>query len=456
MPPSKRLRLTVTSTTAVITASAASTAAAVQLPPHTRLYTDVLGATFDFLSFDELRSVMMVCRNWLTAAYAMRGLTSGKCVLLNGNLSSLLSSRLARHIYSLRETSYNPGLTLGQLRQVIAAMPFLRKLYFEPLQPSGWQAALPSLQLQSSLRTVGLLFMKTETSAEHVNGFITALSRHALLTKLHLHFEIWLDRAVSFAPLQAASTLDTLSISTFFQERLCNIQLKQIRQLVQMQELALEPFDSATLLTLLQMDGPPLRWTRLARGQAVNDFVAALLPTMPHLDQLDHWNLDIHALSSLDFLSQLPALRSLHLDVTDAEGEGDRVGELLPSLSQPLTQLTELRLGGIPLNTAQLRALLTLTPRLDSLELYWMKQLDSLSFLGPVKSTLRKLSLNYCRHDELTSTELFHLQQLTQLTEVKLLNSLCEPLDDDTIVAMTPPSTLLPSLQQLLVLYLNV
>ncbi len=428
-------------------AASSATAAEPPQPPHTRLHADVLEATFDFLTFDELHSAMKVCQNWLAAVCLMCGLTSGHSLRPTAtlDLTAICRSRLARHISKFEcLDELTPTLTPVQLTQVISAMPFLRELHFRSMeQPYGWMRTLEDLRLPSTLRLVKL-HSTLEMRLSSLNAVIECLGRHAPLRELHLQLAR-AGVAASLAPLQAAQQLTTLSV--LFPPS--NIptpspqQLQQIRQLA-VSKLTLKPCSAETLLSLLQMEGPPLRWTALPTDDAIiNDAIAALLPTLPCVTELDSDSFDPAALSSLAFLSQMPALQTLDLDFVDSSEQIQRrMSAALVELdwSAPLALLTSLRLGSLSLNTAQLQALLTLAPRLESLTLAWMDTFNSLSILSPVKATLQKLRVQSCNNSDLSADKLLALQELPQLTELKLVESLCEPLDTLSIVSFTPPS----------------
>ncbi len=135
--------------------------------------------------------------------------------------------------------------------------------------------------------------------------------------ELELHFNqpIAPDSAFSFAPLQAATALSRLTIRAQDQDQLAHSQLQHIRQLA-VTQLQLYPCFTATLLSLLQMEGPPLRWTKLSVWMEVDDEVASLLPTLQHLTELSSSAFCHQSLSSFVFLSQMPALRSLMVELS--------------------------------------------------------------------------------------------------------------------------------------------
>ncbi len=184
MPPRKKQR-----SSAAIAAASSGAAAVVSQPPppHTRLYANVLGATFDFLTFDELRAAMMTCRSWLAAAYAMRGLTDGKVVSSCRDVAPLLQAHLARHVCQLGGLD-SLRLSPRQLLKALHAMPFLRDLAFAPLEELGWVRALRDLQLPPTLRVMEIR-VSTVCKLLSVNAFIHMLGRHSLVRKVRLVFE---------------------------------------------------------------------------------------------------------------------------------------------------------------------------------------------------------------------------------------------------------------------------
>ncbi len=224
-------------------------------------------------------------------------------------------------------------------------------------------------------------------------------------------------------------------------------QLQQIRQLA-VSNLSLQPCSKAMLLSLLQMEGPPLRWTTLpVMRPMVNDAIAVLLPTLPRLTELESGSFDPAALSSLAFLSHLPALHTLRLDLSGRAFYNAHLDAMLKRLTQPLLKLTTLLIRSSRLSTLHLHALLTLMPRLESLSLDCIGTFSTLTFLTPVATVLRSLKLVDCHRADFTSDKLFFLQELSQLTELRLIRSMTPRLDALSVLVLTPPSRLLPSLQ---------
>jgi hypothetical protein len=127
--------------------------------------------------------------------------------------------------------------------------------------------------------------------------------------------------------------------------------------------------------------------------------------------------------------------------------EGNNADALLQSLSVTLPRVAKLRLGNGFLNTDELKALLTRLPQLRELTLDDLHQFDSLSFLSPVRSTLRSLSLNGCDGFEITAESLLVLRSFG-LTRLQLNRGFGPALDVALVQSLTPPSTLLPTLEQ--------
>jgi len=129
------------------------------------------------------------------------------------------------------------------------------------------------------------------------------------------------------------------------------------------------------------------------------------------------WN-DI---SSLAFLARMPQLREFSVDLFDYQLEAEthqRISAALATFTEPLLNLTDLTLNSVRLSQPQLRALLTLTPQLETLYLANLASLCDLTPLVPVTATLRSLAICWCNHADFTADKLLLLQQF----ELSLLN----------------------------------
>ncbi len=100
------------------------------------------------------------------------------------------------------------------------------------------------------------------------------------------------------------------------------------------------------------------------------------------------------------------------------------------------------------LNTHHLTALMARFPQLDMLRLECMRHFDALTFLEPVRDTLRFLSLLFCSGPELAPASLLSLHSF-RLTHLELFESFTPRPDALHRFFLTPPSKLLPVLDQL-------
>jgi len=392
-------------------------------PPraHAKLHRHALESIFAFLSFDELRSVMLVKKEWMIAVSTMRGLVKGK--LLQGDRSNVLllpataPSRLTRHVTYIN----GAALTRAQVEQIAHRMPFLQTLHFEVQVGCDWSQPM---RLPSTLHSIGLMF-HSSCSIVYINEVIAAFSQHPqltslMLTSLHDPAEPVVP-LVSFAPLRSLSPLRELRVwnSGNLPFALSAQQVEEIRALTQLQQLRWW-IDRASLLQLLQpLSSGALQWIELPPNCTIT---AEMIPLLLQLPQLHTFNFASvsPSLSSLDFLAQMPSLKEIHVEYGFKNDILSARDALLSTLSVTLSNVTELRIGGSNLHTQKFRSLLTHFPQLRELTLSICTDIDSLSFLDPVRSTLCSLELLYC----------WRLHPSPAETE-----------------ALTPPSTLIPTLK---------
>ncbi len=166
--------------------------------------------------------------------------------------------------------------------------------------------------------------------------------------------------------------------------------------------------------------------------------MAALLPSLPHLRSFC-LSERLPSLSSLDFLTQLPSLTAVDVQTSLSD-------DLLRSLCVSLPSVQKLTIQRSLLHTEQLSALLLHFPQLRELTLEDAEQVDSLSFLEPVRGSLRSLSIGMYNRVYFT----LHALQLLRpfgLTSLKIDQSMDSALAPALVQSLTPPSTLIPSLQ---------
>ncbi len=426
---------------AMLAAAAASTP-----PPHLRLHQHALESIFGSLSFQELRCALLVSHRWLAAVCSMRSLAHGKKFLRGLNFSAATpASALARHVGVL--TMGKLPLTLAQLQQICSCMLFLRELWFE-IQPSR-EGNWSDLLLPPSL-------LRLHVSCEKVSGItvaqlIAAVSTHQQLEELHLTEPRQLHRLVetgavrvSFAPLRAMSSLKQLYLrgSTWPTAA----QIKDLRALVQLEELAIPECSEEQLLQLLEpQSNSQLQWTQLPSrtSDSLTDAVVALLPALPRLSSFEICILSA-GLTNFNFLSQLPALTSVSLMAGSSDASHQRLDAMLLALSTPMPRITSFHCDRSDLASPQLAALLALMPNLQRLVLLSLSNLDSLSFLISLRTTLRFFRLQQCSHPKLTPAVLLEGLHGLLLTEFESLHSLM--LHEQQLAALTPPSILLPTL----------
>ncbi len=375
----------------------------------------------------------------------MRGLEHSH-PLIPRRSAVLPTSRLARHVSQFGSRFIPIELTRTQLQQMSRSMPFLRELHLAPQSSASgadWSAVD---RLPSSLTTVHVAVHRL--AAASLSALIAMFSAHQPL----LDLQLWLPQPgestadVSFAPLRALSHLLILRLHTHGQRDVSVAQAQELRALTRLKVLEF----MCSKEQLLQLLEPPsnrqVQWTQLPNAYALSDAVAALLPPMP---RLSHVSIEAFppSLTSLAFLTNLPALTSLDLTADMGhDGEAQRMDALLLALAVPLPGVRRFQLHASNLHSAQLQTLLSLLPRLECLELGDMYAFEDLTFLEPVRNTLRVLSLARCRHSDLTPGKLLALRPF-QLTDLSLDNSLSEPLDELSLLSLTPPSILIPSLQ---------
>ncbi len=416
------------------------------------LHQHALESIFGCLSFDELRFAVLVSSRWQAAVGSMRGIANGRNLEREEEVDAALPSRLARHISSIgcvdenftasqREPMFAVALSRVQVEQIAARMPFLQQLHFNPLATSDW---LGPLRLPSMLHTLSLHFDVDHSAAASQNPLICAVAASLpLLEVLSLGFEESVPTHVTFAPLQALLALKALHLDTPEEyAQLTSTQVAELRAVTQLEDLGC-PFDTKTLLQLLQ---PPsnsqLQWTDMPLCSCITDAVAALLPSLSNLQTL-LFNDSFCHVSSLDFLAQLPALTALEFSPSERNG---RMEALLLSLAVSLPRVTSLQLFS-SFDTPQLTALLARFPQLRQLRLHVMYRFDALTFLEPVRSTLRSMSLHRCQHPQFQPEALLFLRSFS-LTHLALSHCFDRPLDAVYRWALTPPSAMLTTLEQ--------
>jgi hypothetical protein len=171
-----------------------------------------------------------------------------------------------------------------------------------------------------------------------------------------------------------------------------------------------------------------------------NDPERHVQPQFPSL--LQQSTLHFHrfdGLSDLNFLADLPQLRSVHFHISVRRRMENRLIDILPVL--PLVET--LSLHGYEASTAEMELLLQKLPLLRSLTLGGCYGFEDASFLNSAR-TLRYLALLQC--DFLTPVSIKSFRPLALLTHLQLRVS-GDGLGEEDKRLLTPPSIILPSLQ---------
>jgi hypothetical protein len=316
------------SSAAADAAAPASSSSSAALSPAQRCAADTLAAAFSFLAFEELASVMHVCRGWLGAAAKEK--PRERCFYRGNLMAALFSSRspLRRHISEM-DMCDAPQRNLDTLRQ-LSALPSLTKLgislkaadLHQLLEERGSQQAVADLgaAFPPRLRSLSLWFYN-EHSAAVGQLLVDALPALAGLTELTLAAGSCDETAFASLSLEALLRLPLLADLTLCVDdtdvtvaHLVNIvQLDSLRQL----EVTVE-WSAESLAALCR---PPQRLQRLQRlnlsAAKVGEAAMAELVHLPSLTELKASQL---LPAAYPLLAQLPLLRELHISLHDYSG----------------------------------------------------------------------------------------------------------------------------------------
>jgi len=213
-------------------------------------------------------------------------------------------------------------------------------------------------------------------------------------------------------------------------------QVADLCPLHQLEELhcACEADAMVRLLQPLE-NGMQLQWQTLPFHCHITDAVGALFSSLSHVHTFNDKELE-SGLSSPDCLALLPSLTNVTLGyVTDH----------VLALSQALPRVTTLTLICIDATTLELQALLMHFPCVSSLTLNSVKEFDALTFLQPLRATLRELTLDYCGVYDCSPESVLQLDDF-QLHSLRLSEAFNAPMSAELIASLRVPSTLIPTL----------
>jgi hypothetical protein len=415
------------------------------IQPVQRLYSHALESIFAMLTFTELNATLTVCRAWMAAVCSMRGLVHG------GNLKwesrhrvcELIVSRMLHHVSTFGKfNSKDTYWAFGSIRienaimlQLKRSTPWLRELNVSLVDPT-WDERI---KLPGRLERVSLEFHPC-TSAESIQAaiFMVSAHRHLTLCRLSVSSAIIMSH-LSFEPLQHLLTLKELVIHTMNVDRSCRVtltsaQVAQVRALRQ-----LECFNctvtNESMVSLLQPlpSGQHLRWTRLNRYELLGEGVSALFGSLPCLRTL-HIGRNSR-LTNLNHLAQLPSLASVYLFTATATTT-TTTNNILLSLHKPLPSVRKFTLDHASCSTAQLTTFWQYFPFLSHLTLMNASGIESLTFLEPVRTTLRTLRLLKCGTKFCPSSAVLLLLTHFHLTHLVIDDCFTERLTSDHHTAL--------------------
>ena len=416
--------------------------------PAVRLYRHALESIFAMLELSDLSQILSVSREWSDAVRSMAPIsasiaraqfrsTSGKDFRPLPPLASIVASPLLRHLSDIQichgVDSWTPldNASLGLLAHHAPYLTSLNSnLTLTPNDPLVLPAKLTAL----------VLTLDKNYSDALINDVLTALATLPLLSRLCLSFRAFdAETDVELSLLAACPSLSDLQLGGLcWLPKLTPSQLAQIRtSLGYLRHFSVGSMGMDQLALLLQ---PPVtaRWQDLGHVRA-DDRTGELLLRLPSLTKLDLSYL--YGTAQAEFLQQLPRLTALRLPHNGAAGNFP-ADALLASLVR-CPGLTEVRISK-RFHSAQWSALFAAV-RIQKLTLC-RGDIDTLRCFasGPITETLVDLTLDDI---DLPLSELSHLYALRRL---RTLDIRCPRLDDGTLARLSPPSSLLPSLTQLI------
>jgi hypothetical protein len=439
-------------------AAAASIASFVDI-----LVDDTLEHTFLFLSFEDMRSVVLVSRKWRNIIADMPTIdAAGRSLAFRSEYQQtrwekriIITSPLLRYVTELSMKS----LSQQNMHVLAEILPHLRRLRCRPSPPPWLDEPFPWAE---SLEVVdlcfeSLMYMRTvevnddveddrvESIEASIPTIIEAISHLPSLTWLSLSSMGPLGGNVSLAPLVRLEALHILSLKLMFDDGQ-NVRwsfgdsrwrqipgpnfITEVRSLFKLAHLEMEI--PAAVLELLLQPAPPdstLQWKMLPSAWSQGKFyyypndgvtpaVVALLPAaLPNLRrfEVDRCSSEV---ADINFLAQLASLEELFSAPEETRVSSTlRCDALLRTLTIPLHKLVTCKLKDSALSAEELGVLLSFMPHLDNLVLIRSSRLHSLTFLNSVSREISKLTMEDCAPQHALSG----LECLSRLPSLMLL-----------------------------------
>ena len=406
------------------------------------LYRDALACVLAFASLSDIHAVACVCKKWKHAALAIPSLGLMHSIIIEKDRAKLFVtmcySDLRRHIKDLWILG---SLTCEQLAMLWYAMPHLSVF------SCTINCGVTAMRFAPNVGELNVRFGK-DTNTETLNRVIEAIARLRLVHTLQLSFEecpIEATEGMLLAPLAHVASLTDLEIQCLKETNKRHIE--ELRTVTQLRRISVD-------LSRIDLD------TLFATGH-----------NFRHLDMLSvhlNWNLcdetwgtlaqfsritdlELHSIGQrhADIIVRLPCLTSLMLDFR-AEEDDIEFDPVMKALQQ-CVQMKKLHLWGadVGFTSDQLAVALQRMPFLATLWLNECKRLDSLSFLaaGTITSTLTELKMGMGTK-KILQADVVRLDSLKSLKCLELGTTLfCEPVSETCRQRYTPPSRVLPSLE---------
>ena len=297
------------------------------------------------------------------------------------------------------------------------------------------------LFLGESLESLTLHLKGNAEHASAINDAIVTISQSPALEKLDLSLPSFFP-AVSFAPLAVAPRLRVFRCWAVDCGQPTHPQIDELRMLPNdMHRLDLPNLGRDSLLYLLRSPHS-LRWQEIHAVRDIDDEVSAALSTLPTLTLLrTYWEC-----RSVSFLPALKQLRSLQLTM----GSAVRLAADLAAALSRCSQLTQLALCAQDVTSQHLSQALLHLPQLRELRLVECSALTSLSFLSQCIHLSHSLQLLLLSGSDAPAhpDEIRHVLTLKSLTLLNIDQFFVEPLAPLLVQQLTPPSLLLPKLEQ--------
>ena len=453
---------------------AASSSAPAVLPSASSrsfLDRDALGSVLGFLSLRELASALSVAKEWHVAALQSMHPAMLTVGIFSDALGSLLASpALRRHVGQIDQTMVPPDgsklwLSPSHLPALARALPQLRSLtaFLRMVQVADREPLLLPARLQwLDMRVLHLSLDPQEIAADFLE-ILTSTSQLPQLHTLRLELAEW-EGPAPLTLLQRLPLLRDLELKVEFQqdtERFA-VDLRALSGLHRLRvagQWKTTSEDCAALFIALLRDAPEeqlqaLQWRDFfLDGLDFTDELTSLLPRLPSLERL---RANLMRCTCFEFLSALPRLTSLELDLSWMTDDAWR-NLLAFFTSDGLARLRTLALHGGPFSDDDLVQLLSHTPSLTSLSLHELGcrvSSPTLSFflqLPKLIQTLTHLTLECTDWWRLTATDLPPLVELQQLRTLRLLHWPSKEPDGLTTADRAPfeqrPCAVLPHLE---------